>query len=152
LNESYIESAMQAHGGAVLRAAASVTGNRADAEEVYCDVFFALYKRREDFCSQNHLKAWLIRVAVNMAKNARKSVSRQRRVKLDETIAAPESGGGNETLDALQRLKPNERAVIYLHYYEGYVFSEIAGMLGVREGSVKSMASRARAELRELLV
>ena len=150
MDEKFVEYAMGKYGDTVLRVAASVTGNRADADDVFCDVFFALYKQYR-IHSDNHLKAWLIRVAANMAKNVRKAAGRQRRAELDEGIAAPETAGGNETLDALQKLKPNERAVIYLHYYEGYVFGEIAGMLGVREGSVRSIANRARESLKVLL-
>ena len=151
MDEKLVEYAMDKFGDTVLRVAASVTGNRTDADDVFCDVFFALYKQY-GFSSDNHLKAWLIRVTANMAKNVRKAARRQRRAELNESVEAPETESGNETLDALQRLKPKERAVIYLHYYEGYVFGEIAGMLGVREGSVRSIAARARESLREMLL
>jgi RNA polymerase sigma-70 factor (ECF subfamily) len=149
LNEQFVEYAMGKYGNTVLRVAASVTGNRADAEDIFSDVFFALH-RQAGIGSDNHLRAWLIKVAVNMAKNVKKSAWSRKREALDESLAAPVREGG-ETLDALQKLKPKSRAVIYLHYYEGYIFREIAFMLGIREASARSIANRARNELKDIL-
>ena len=142
---------MGKYGDTVLRVAASVTGNRADAEDIFSDVFFALYKQY-GIRSDAHLKAWLVRVTVNMAKNVGKAARRRKEEALGDNFAAPETESASEVHDALQKLKPKSRAVVYLHYYEGYIFREIADMLGIREGSVKSIANRARNEMREMLI
>ena len=151
MDERFIEMAMAEYGDTVLRVAASVTGNKADAEDVFSDVFFALYRQKYLVGTHDYLKAWLIRVTVNTAKNVRKSAWSKRRAALTESLADPEPNGSNDTLAALQQLKPRERAVIYLHYYEGYLFSEIARILNLREGAVRSAAARARTALKELL-
>ena len=150
MDEKFVEYAMGKYGDTVLRVAASVSGSRADAEDIFGDVFFALYKQY-GIRSDAHLKSWLIKVAVNMSKNVKKSVWQRKRDALDESIVAAENEKDYDTLDALQKLKPQSRAVIYLHYYEGYIFKEIAVMLGLREVSVRSIANRARNELKELL-
>lgn len=153
MDESFVEAAMSEHGGTVLRAAVSVTGSRWDAEDVFSDVFFALYKYGGGFYSRAHLKAWLIRVALNKAKNVKKSAFISKRAELTENIPASGTGtdGGGAVLNALQKLKARERAIVYLHYYEGYSLKEIAPLMSLREGSVRSALSRARADLKELL-
>lgn len=151
MHESFVEAAMSAYGDTVLRAASSVTGNRADAEDVFSDVFFALYRQHKVFYSEQHLKAWLIRTAVNKAKNVTASTWSKRRDELDENIPYHDVYADDEVLQALQKLSKAERAAVYLHYYEGYSFQEIAPLLGMREGSVRSTAFRARAALKQLL-
>ncbi len=152
MDESFVEAAMRDHGSSVLRAAHAVTNSRTDAEDVFSDVFFALYRYGGGFVSDTHLKAWLLRVAVNKSKNIVKSAHNRRRAALTENIAAPEEDKtGGEVLDALTKLKPKSRAVVYLHYYEGYSLCEIGRLLSIKEGSVRSIAGRAREELKAFL-
>jgi len=153
LDETIVESAIRDYGNTVLRVAASVTGNKADAEDVFSDVFFGLYKHNGSFASPQHMKAWLIRVAINRAKNIKGSFWNKKRGALHDGFAAPEKNGdaSDEVLAAMRRLKGAQRAVVYLHYYEGWIFKEIAAVLHMREGSVRSAAARGREALKELL-
>ena len=56
-----------------------------------------------------------------------------------------------QELEELGQLPPADRAVLHLFYYEGFSTGEIAGILGVREGTVRSRLTRARGRLRRLL-
>lgn len=151
MDEYSLKTALSKYGDTVLRAAAAVAGNRPDAEDVFQDVFFAFYQRAEPFRCEEHVKAWLIRAAVNKAKNIRSSAWVRKHVRLTENIPAAQSAQQTDVLAEMQKLKAKERAVLYLHYYEGYAFKEIAELLKTREGTVRSLASRARAALKELL-
>lgn len=67
-----------------------------------------------------------------------------------EELPAP-SPEEREELEELYALPPQDRAVIHLHYYEGYSTQEIAQLLHCRPGTVRSRLSRARERLRRLL-
>lgn len=69
---------------------------------------------------------------------------------LPETLPAPGPEERQE-LEELFSLPPKDRAVIHLHYYEGYSTDEIAQILGQRPGTIRSRLSRAREKLRKLL-
>jgi len=145
---------MDKFGDMVLRVATSVCGNKGDAEDVFSDVFFALWRLNKQYSSDEHLKAWLIRVSVNKAKNVRKSAYNRHKAVLHENIFAEDNSFENslDVQNALEKLKPRDRAVVYLHYYEGYSYQEISKIIGLKEGSVRSVAKRAREEMKELLI
>jgi len=152
LNESFIEKAMKNFGIFVLRAASSITGSLSDAEDIFSDVFLALWQHDKIFDNEEHLKAWLIRVAINKAKNLKKQAFNRYRATMHDNIPyKDESTIKKEVNDALQQLKPNERAVVYLHYYEGYNFEEIGKILGIGKTSARVKAMRGRNKLKELL-
>ena len=144
---------MRDYGNTVLRTAAAVTGNGRDAEDIFSEVYFALYRYRDGFLSNEHLKAWLIRVTVNKAKNVKKSAYERHRAGLTENIPSRQSGFEDTeyVLAALKKLKPVSRAVIYLHYYEGYNLKEIADIMYINENSLRSVIARARDELKQIL-
>ena len=149
MDERFVEAAMKNYGDSVLRAAAAVTGNRADAEDVFSDVFFTLFRRNEYFASETHLKAWLLRCAVNNAKNVRNSAHRRLSAELTDNVAAPKSvDSAYDVPAAMQALKPEDRIILYLHYYEGYTWVEIAAELAMPEGTVRSKALRARERMK----
>ena len=151
MDERFIKTAIKDYGNAVLRAATAVTGNSSDAEDVFSDVFFALFRKPEAFQSAEHLKAWLLRVAINTAKNLRSSYWQTHRMPLLDTLPAPEPDSEYDVPAAMQALEPDERAAVYLHYYEGYSYREIGEMLGLSEPGARTKAARARAHLKELL-
>lgn len=153
MSERHIAEAIKKHGDSVLRVANSVTGNRSDAEDVFSDVFFALWRYNKAFLSAEHLKAWLIRVAVNKAKNIRKRAHNRYKAGLHDNVAATDipNDSNYDVAKALEKIKPDERAVLYLHYYEGYTYGQIARMLDLRENSVRSKAMRARSQMKGLL-
>ena len=94
--------------------------------------------------------AWLMRVLVNGCKSRLRLRWRRPTVPLWEELPAP-SPEEREELEELYALPPQDRAVIHLHYYEGYSTQEIAQLLHCRPGTVRSRLSRARERLRRLL-
>ena len=136
---------------AVYRLAYARTGSRADAEDVMQEVFLRLVKAGPDFDSEEHAKAWLLRVASNCANDLFRLPWRRREEPLDENLSAPERPEEGSVTQAVLSLPARYRIPIHLYYYEGYSVAEIARILGRSEGTVKSRLFRARDLLRNQL-
>ena len=126
------------------------TGNRADADDVFQEVFLAYCQCGKTFRDEEHRKAWLLRVTANRANSLAVSPWRKRSVPLEDvySYSQPEESG----LDAaLAQLPPKYRAVIHLYYYEGYDTEETARILGRKPSTVRAQLTRARQALARLL-
>ena len=129
------------------RAALAILGDPHEAEDAVQDAFLRFLERAPD--DLENPGAWLTRVLVNSCKS-RLRLAWRRVGPLPETLPAP-GPEEREELEELFSLPPEDRAVIHLHYDEGYSTDEIARMLGLRPGTVRSRLSRAREKLRRLL-
>ena len=125
----------------VYRVAAHNTSNISDAEDITQDVFVKLLEKTRSFKNPEHLKAWLIRVTVNLCHSLYRSSKRQ--TELDGNIVAPENGE-LKVIEYVKALPENYRNAIYLHYYEGYSAGEIAEILGSKQNTVLSWLKRGR--------
>ena len=120
--------AVERYSDTVYRAAMHNCSRAADAEDVVQDVYEKLLRYPGNFESEEHLKAWLLRVTINRCHDLTRA-SYQKDTELDETIPAPAQADGS-VLDAVRALPDNYRDAIYLHYYEGYTAAEIGRLLG----------------------
>ena len=102
------------------------------------------------FESEEHLKAWLLRVAINRCRDLTRA-AHQKDTELDENLPAPDAFEDGSVLDAVRALPENYRNAIYLHYYEGYTAAEIGRMMGAPSNTVLSWLRRARAQLHTML-
>lgn len=131
----------------------NICQNTQDAEDVIQDTFVQYYTTKKEFDSEEHIRAWLIRVAVNKAKNVTRTFWRQNKVSIEDsmetlTFETPESENLFETV---MQLPEKYRIVIHLYYYEDYSVGEIAKILKLSESNVKTRLMRGRAMLREVL-
>ena len=141
--------AVEQYGSMVLRLAFQRLGNQADAEDMAQEVFVSLLRERE-FQGEEHLKRWLIRVTIHKCENLRRSAWKQKTVALSEAWPAF-APAEQAVMEELWELKPKDRDVIYLHYYEGYTIAELAGLLGEKPNTVSARLTRARRKLKVLL-
>lgn len=152
--DAFIRQAMGAWGGSVWRLALAQTGSKEDAEDVYQDVFLRLAQSATEFSSQEHLKAWLLRVAVNRCHDVARLRSRRPAVPLDSMLFEPSDAGPlspdevRALWEAVGELPESMRVVIHLYYQEGYSGKEIAGLLGLEPSTVRTRLQRARAQLK----
>ena len=152
--DAFIRQAMGACGGSVWRLALAQTGSKEDAEDVYQDVFLRLAQSATEFSSQEHLKAWLLRVAVNRCHDVARLRSRRPAVPLDSMPFEPSDAGPlspdevRALWEAVGELPESMRVVIHLYYQEGYSGKEIAGLLGLEPSTVRTRLQRARAQLK----
>jgi RNA polymerase sigma-70 factor (ECF subfamily) len=145
---------VEAYRSMVYRLAFSCLGNSFDADDISQEVFLRMYGYKKQFADEEHKKAFLIRITVNLCKNLQKTAWMRKRVELDENIPADNHSYESESLlqSYVLKLKPNYRAVIYLFYYEGYCVAEIAKILKISETSVTTRLSRARNQLKAQLL
>lgn len=138
----------------VFAAAFAVCRDRADADDVTQDTFMRYLTHGQDFRSEEHVKAWLLRVAVNRARDMVRSFWRRSRAPWEETMAQlPFAEPADRGLfAAVMALPERYRTAIHLFYYEDMSVAEIAGLLSVREGTVKSRLSRGRKLLKNELM
>jgi len=155
--EKEAEEILDLHGNAILRLALSYLHNKEDAEDILQETMIKFVTVRPVFESDTHRKAWLMRVASNLAKNRIDYNKVRDTMELNEEIAGEvqeDLDNGEEykaIWDAVRSLPVHQREAIHLFYQEGYQTSEIAEITGRREATVRSDLKRARDKLRELL-
>ncbi len=131
----------------------NVCKNAEDAKDVVQDTFIQYYSAKKEFDNEQHIRAWLIRVAINKAKNVNGTFWRKNKMSLEdymETLVfeTPES---EELFETVMHLPEKYRIVIHLFYYEEYSVHEIADILKLSESNVKVRLSRGRSLLKEKL-
>lgn len=142
-----IKEMLDKYSDMVYRLALSRTSSIETAEDIYQTVFLKYSEKMPKFESEEHAKAWFIRVTINFTKN--ENTSSWSKVKpLDENLSFETTEEEKIFID-LMGLPQNYRSVIYLMYYEGYKVKEIAKMLNTSEGTIKTWAFRAREMLKE---
>ncbi|SFU75449.1 RNA polymerase sigma factor [Butyrivibrio sp. M55] len=137
----------------IYAAAFNICKSAADAEDVVQDTFLQYYMTKKEFDDEKHIRYWLLRVAINKAKNIQSSFRRKNEMSLEDyvetlTFETPES---RELFEEVLKLPEKYRVVIHLFYYEDYSVKEIAKILRVTESSVKVRLSRGRAKLKDAL-
>ena len=142
------EAVIRRYSDMVYRLAFARTGNRSDAEDLYQEVFLRYLTRAPAFTSEDHRKAWLLRVAVNCANRFHTAPWRKRTEPLSEALSVP-APEGEDLWEELRRLPERDRTVLHLYYYEGYATGEIAAILGRSPNTVRSQISRGRALLHD---
>ena len=143
--------AVQRYSDAVYRAAVHNCRCTADAEDVVQDVFEKLLHYEGCFESEEHLKAWLLRVAGNLSKNRLSYNARRETDELKDELIAEQREDLSFVWEAVKSLPEKYRAVIHLFYYEGCSVREIARILQRNEATVRSHLTRGRAALKEVL-
>ena len=140
------------HGRTVYRVCYAFMKNPADTEDAVQDTFFQLIKSGPAFESEEHEKAWLLRTASNICKNALRHWWR-RRENIEDFHDLPGSEGieTDEVLQTVMNLPDKYKAVVYLYYYEGYSSVEIAEILKKPQSTVRNCLRDARAILKERL-
>lgn len=131
----------------------NVCKNVQDAEDIVQDTFIQYYISKKEFDNERHLRAWLIRVAVNKAKNVNRTFWRQNKLSLEDymeslTFETPED---ERLFETVMSLPEKYRIVIHLFYYEDYTVREIADILKLSESNIKVRLSRGREMLRKIL-
>lgn len=154
-SESFMEHAMGAWGPMAYRLALSQTRSTCDADDVVQDVFLKLLKDGTRFRSDEHLKAWLIRVTINRCRELHRSAWRRRVFATDSddpafaNLEAPEQElFASETWAAVGQLPEHLRLIVHLHYYEGYSLEDIARMLDCKPTTIRTRLHRARKRLK----
>ena len=144
---------MSRWGDTVLRVGYTWTGNLQDAQDVSQTVLLKLYREKTEFESDEHVKRWLIRVAVNEGRKLRSSGWFKRRVSLEEYAGTVdfESREDSELFIIVMGLPEKYRVPLYLYYYEDYTIKEVAALCRLKESTVQTRLQRARERVKKAL-
>ena len=124
--------------------------NYADVEDCFQNTFFKLYQSTKEFESEEHLKAWLIRVAINECNKLLRNTKRLLPLTNSSKDSVSFPYDECDISWALVKLDVKYRQVLYLHYVEDYKISQIAQILGKKESTVKSLLRRGKEKLKNI--
>lgn len=150
-NREAVEKALEKYSDMVRRISFMYLRNREDVDDVFQEVFLKLLLKKYYFDSEEHEKAWLIRVTINKCKDLAGSFWRKNVEALEDREIPYEDKMESDLMDAVLSLPDKYKEVIYLFYYEGYTAVEIAKMMKRKENTVYSDLHRARNLLKEKL-
>ncbi len=161
------EAVIRTYSDMVYRIAFARTGNRADADDIYQEVFFRYIRRKPEFHSEEHAKAWFIKVSVNCARKFMGNRQKNAETPGDLVgVLLPEENDSDalaqgtveeQLLDKerasqlhreLQKLDSETRLLLHLYYFEELKTKEIARLLHKSESAVRVALSRARVKLK----
>ncbi len=153
LTEEHFTQIVHKYSDSIFRIAFNFCRNRADSDDIVQNVLLKYYKCNKSFESEEHIRNWLIRVAVNESKKLLVSPFKKKIVPFEE-IQEKIVFDKQEESDlyyAVMELGAKYRVVVYMYYYEDYSVKEISEFLGVNESTIQTRLMRARGKLREKL-
>lgn len=149
-NEKF-EAVYAKYADTLYRIALSHLLSKEDAEDAVHDVFIKYMKNTYRFFSEEHEKAWFIRVTVNECHDKLRRRNIRSHEPLDEALAVfEESGTGDVTREVLL-LDDIYKTPLLLHYYEGYSLEEISRILKISLSAVKMRLSRGKEKLKAII-
>lgn len=153
------EEAIKKYGELVCKLARLNMQTMQDAEDIFQDVFLKLFCNEEHINSEEHLKAWLIRVTVNECHSKARKAYRQYETSVGdisyiEKTACEEWDRHSEDdiYLKIKKLPARYREVVLLYYYEDYSIKEIAKLLDMNENTVKTRLKRAKQRLAAMII
>lgn len=124
-----------------------------EADDIVQEVLFKLLKSDVKFESDEHIRNWMLKVAVNQCRRVSVSSWFRKTMPLEEYAGSLkyEDPEQSALFFAVMDLPKKYRIVIHLFYYEDYSTAEIAEMLRMNESTVRTRLRRARMKLKEVL-
>lgn len=148
--KTYMESVMSLQ-RALYRVARSILNNDADAADAVQEAVVKGWLARRSLRKTDALKAWIMRILVNECRNIQRREGRRHDAERRLAEEPGKTGSGGGLSDALEALPEKYRLIVTLHYIDGYSYAEIAKIIGVAEGLVKSRLYQARKVLGAIL-
>jgi len=135
---------------------------REEIEDVVSEIFFKVYSNLGRFRPEHPFSTWLYRLAANhVVDHGRRKKREAHRAEMPEQVVDTAPGPRENAEDheraglvrgALREVAPRYREVLFLVYIEGMSVADVAGALGLPQGTVKSRLKRGRDALRRILV
>lgn len=135
------------------RVSMSYLNNQEDAADAVQDTLARAWEKRRFLARQEHFKPWVMRILTNQCKDVLRKRRRRSFYPLEEDAVIVEMPEPQPpVMAAIGALKPEWRAVVLLHYVDGYAVQEIAQSLGIPSGTVKTRLRAARKRLSQTLL
>ena len=137
------------------RMALYTLGDPQDAEDMVAETFLEAWKGIHNLRETDRFRQWMLRIlSVRCKRRVARYIQEKGNIDIDDYLeeGVPDTGGPRaEVRDAMARLAPDERQIVLLSVLEGYTMREIAGMLGLPQGTVSSKLHRTLKKLRQML-
>ncbi len=146
-----IERVVTQYADTLYRLCLVIIRNEADAADAVQDTFYKYITKSPSFREPEHEKAWLLRVATNISKNYRRFALMHNHVDIETLYDLQKEQQEYHLMDAINKLPVDYRAVIHLHYYEGYTAKEIASILGISHATTLKRLERGRTQIRKMI-
>lgn len=159
-NITVLETLFRLFHGSVFYAAYYITNDRALAEDITQETFLKAYDHLDQLRDASRVEAWLVRIAINGARDALRRSRNHLCSVSGDVAAAAESLPENRLLSreeqravqsAIAALEPEYQEVVYLKYFREMTVREISEVTGAPEGTVKTRLRRARLMIGEIL-
>lgn len=153
-NDEDIENTINEYADLLYRTSFLILRNRADVEDIVQETFYKYMTTEMAFDSDNHKRAWLLKVSQNKCKDLLRSNKIRAYVPYEEVEESLISKTGVEKKDIEELLKIEEldykyKSVIMLYYYEEYSIEEVANILDLSVVAVKKRLQRAREKVKK---
>lgn len=149
-SESEIKELVENYTSLIFRVSYCILGNRDDAEDAVQEAFLKYLTKAPEFESEEHRKAWLIRVATNISKNMMIFRIKKETVNIEDVKNIGICENDYETFELIMSLPSKYKVVMALFYIEGYKSKEIAEIIGIKEEAVRKRLQKGRELLKKL--
>lgn len=145
--EAELEELVRQYGEKLMRYSVSILYSHQDAEDVVQDVFFAAYQNRANF-DGNNLSAWLYKITYNQSLDKLKGIRRRKLLFFsdvkDEPSYMEDRFSMPEIMEALEKLKPQERALLYGRVMNGHSYEELSQIMGSSPSALRKQYERVK--------
>lgn len=148
LSQEEFTRGVQTYSRDMYRAARALTPCDADAQDAVGQAVLLAWQSLDRLRDPEALRAWLVKISVNCARQLNRRSRREVYLEDLPPQAAARKDPRPELWDAVLSLPRDQRAAVVLYYYEDLPVADIASLLRVPAGTVKSRLSRARDKLR----
>jgi RNA polymerase sigma factor (sigma-70 family) len=132
------------YGDMLFRICMVYLGNKEDVEEVMQESFIKLLYNCPKFTNNEHEKAWLIRVTINICKDMLRSVWHKRVIQMNNIKNYYDTPPDIHIMEEILKLPAKYKAVIHLYYFEDYSIKQISETLKISDSAIKMRLKRGR--------
>ena len=151
-NECYLKNTeyiIDKFGNMLFRICFVMLGNSFDAEDAVQETFIKYIQETKGFESEEHIKAWLIRVATNKSRDILRFRFKHTELNLEDLSELSVENEDGEIISVLYDLPEKLKIVLYLYYVEEYKVDDIAKIIGKTPSAVKMRLKKGREELKK---
>ena len=135
---------MNCYSAMIFRICYCILGNSEDARDAVQETFLKYLTKAPEFNSEEHRKAWLIKVSANISKNMLMFRRRREAANLDDFANVGINDRDYDNFEFIMSLPAKHKIVMTLYYVEGYTSKEIAGILNISEEAVRKRLEKGR--------
>lgn len=147
-SDEEIEKTVNAYGDMLFKLCFTILKNNSDAQDAVSEALIKFMTFEKSFESEEHKKAWLIRVATNVCRDMLRFYKARSYVNIEEINVYCREEGEAEIVNELLNLPLKYRTAVYLFYIEGYKTAEIAKMLSISPSAVRKRLQHGREMLK----